>query len=91
MIGFENHLNIIHENKKGMPEQIARGLAMFLNTTPVDLFFRRFNGHTQVNAADLRLLKYPSREILTSLGEWAMQQRETTQFEIDEIFMKLMV
>ena len=61
MLGFENHLNVFHEDKHGLPENLAHGLAAFLNTTAVDDHFRRFNGHTQVNATDLRLMKYPSR------------------------------
>lgn len=83
VLGFENHLNLFHENKRGLPEALARGLAVFLNTTAVDENFRRFNGHTQVNATDLKLMKYPSRETLIELGEWAMQQRTLTQEQID--------
>ncbi len=61
-LGFENHMNLFHENKHGLPEALARGLAVFLNTTVVDEHFRRFNGHTQVNATDLKLMKYPHRD-----------------------------
>jgi adenine-specific DNA-methyltransferase len=83
VLGFENHLNLFHENKRGLPEALARGLTVFLNTTAVDENFRRFNGHTQVNATDLKLMKYPSRETLLELGEWAMQQGTLTQEQID--------
>ncbi|WP_261639970.1 Eco57I restriction-modification methylase domain-containing protein [Erwinia mallotivora] len=83
VLGFENHMNLFHENKGGLPEALARGLTVFLNTTAVDEHFRRFNGHTQVNATDLRLMKYPSRDTLTELGEWAMQQGTLTQDLID--------
>lgn len=83
VLGFENHLNLFHENKRGLPQALARGLSVFLNTTAVDENFRRFNGHTQVNATDLKLMKYPSRDVLTGLGEWSMQHRELTQEMID--------
>jgi hypothetical protein len=83
MLGFENHLNLFHENKRGLSERLARGLAVFLNTTAVDEYFRRFNGHTQVNATDLKLMKYPSRDALIQLGEWAMQHGTLTQDQID--------
>ncbi len=86
MLGFENHLNVFHENRRGLPEALARGLAVFLNTTAVDEAFRRFNGHTQVNATDLALMKYPSREALIRLGEWAMRQGELSQSVIDDHF-----
>ena len=66
--GFENHLNIYHENRGPLPEDLARGLVAFLNTQAVDDWFREFNGHTQVNATDLRSLAYPTRDALIELG-----------------------
>ena len=78
-LGFENHLNVFHEEKHGLTEALAYGLAAFLNTTAVDENFRRFNGHTQVNATDLRLIKYPNRESLTALGKRAMRSHEPIQ------------
>lgn len=84
VLGFENHLNVFHENRGSLPELLARGLAVFLNTTAVDESFRRFNGHTQVNATDLKLMKYPSRTSLIELGKWARQHSEITQEMMDE-------
>jgi hypothetical protein len=59
-IGFENHLNVFHCNRRGLPERLARGLCAYLNSQAVDDYFRTFSGHTQVNATDLRRLNYPS-------------------------------
>jgi len=89
MLAFENHLNVFHEDKRGLTANLAHGLAAFLNTTAVDDNFRRFNGHTQVNATDLRLIKYPSREALITLGEWASRQSRLTQAMLDDQLMKL--
>ncbi|MBF0566064.1 MAG: Eco57I restriction-modification methylase domain-containing protein [Nitrospirae bacterium] len=89
LIGFENHLNVFHEGRKGLPEVLAKGLAVFLNSTVVDDNFRRFSGHTQVNATDLKLMKYPGREDLTELGKWAMRQDDLTQGMIDEQVEKI--
>lgn len=83
MLGFENHLNLLHADKHGLPEALARGLAVYLNSTAVDANFRRFSGHTQVNATDLKLIKFPSRETLIKLGEWAARQKVLTQSMID--------
>ena len=88
-IGLENHLNVFHEGRKGLPEALARGLALFLNTTAVDEHFRRFNGHTQVNATDLKGMKYPSRAALISIGKWATGRTELSQAQIDEQLEKL--
>ncbi|PWC10035.1 SAM-dependent methyltransferase [Brenneria roseae subsp. americana] len=89
VLGFENHLNLFHDNKHGLPELLARGLAVFLNSTAVDKSFRRFNGHTQVNATDLKMMKYPNREMLIELGKWAKQHGKITQDMIDKQCGKL--
>ncbi len=67
-VGFENHLNYYHERGGGLSERVAKGLAVFLNSTLVDASFRQWSGHTQVNAGDLRSMRYPSREQLEELG-----------------------
>jgi len=73
LLGFENHLNIFHNSKKGLAKSLAYGLTTFLNMADVDENFRRFSGHTQVNATDLRSIKYPSRKALMSLGKWVIR------------------
>jgi adenine-specific DNA-methyltransferase len=70
VVGFENHLNYFHANGKGLQRTLAFGLAAYLNSPLVDDFFRLFSGHTQVNAADLRRLPYPSRSQLEQLGRF---------------------
>ena len=89
MLGFENHLNVFHDNKDSLPEALASGLTIYLNTTAVDEHFRRFSGHTQVNATDLKQMKYPSRKALIKLGEWALKQKNITQENIDAQFRDL--
>jgi adenine-specific DNA-methyltransferase len=82
-IGFENHLNVFHCGKHGLPKDLARGLAVFLNASSTDAIFRCFNGHTQVNATDLRRIKYPSWEALVRLGVWAASHAPLDQSMID--------
>ncbi len=83
-VGFENHLNYFHTRGNGLAMGIARGLALFLNSSLVDRYFRQFNGHTQVNATDLRSLRYPSTEQLKALGR-RFRTRMPDQGRIDEI------
>lgn len=88
MLGFENHLNVFHEDKHGLPEALVRGLVVFLNTSAVDQNFRCFSGHTQVNATDLKLMKYPSREALIALGEKA-KSLSNDQQTVDKLVQDL--
>ena len=87
-IGFENHWNVFHIEKRGMDEDIAKGLATFLNSTVLDEHFRVFSGHTQVNATDLRNMRYPSREQLRKLGQRAKNQ-PNDQASIDQLLEEL--
>ena len=82
-VGFENHLNYFHRRGNGLPLVLARGLAAFLNSTLVDVYFRQFNGHTQVNATDLRSIRYPTLDQLVALGS-RMQDAFPEQNELDD-------
>jgi adenine-specific DNA-methyltransferase len=86
-VGFENHLNYFHKQGKGLPAGLARGLAVYLNSTIADQYFRQFSGHTQVNATDLRKMPYPTDEQLFRLGGYV---RETIpdQETIDAVVEK---
>ena len=89
-IGFENHLNVFHRAKAGLEPELAWGLFAYLNCTAVDEHFRRFNGHTQVNATDLRALPYPSLEALGKLGRWAASASLLDQQAIDREVERLL-
>ncbi len=90
LVGFENHLNYFHVNGHGLTMSVAKGLAAFLNSTVVDVYFRQFNGHTQVNATDLRSLNYPTKAELEKLGRTiadpGMQQAELDALVEEELF-----
>jgi adenine-specific DNA-methyltransferase len=88
-IGIENHLNVFHAGKVGLTKYQAFGLAAFLNSSFIDKYFRTFNGHTQVNATDLKQLPYPSAENLIVLGKWASKQKSFDQKKIDIQIAKL--
>lgn len=86
-LGFENHLNYFHANGHGLERSLAIGLYAFLNSTVVDQYFRRFSGHTQVNATDLRTLTYPDRTTLQAMGR-DMKTLDLSQDEIDQLVTK---
>lgn len=86
-VSFENHLNYFHRQGKGLPADLAKGLALYLNSTIVDQYFRLFSGHTQVNATDLRKMPYPTYEQLLRLGAY-VKERIPDQETIDDIIEK---
>lgn len=86
-VGFENHLNYYHQNGRGLPADLSKGLAVYLNSTMVDRYFRLFSGHTQVNATDLRKMPYPTREQLMRIGV-SIGETMPDQEAIDSIIEK---
>ena len=82
-VAFENHLNVFHIKGEGLDEETARGLTAWMNSTIVDRFFRMFSGHTQVNATDLRSMRFPTRDTLRRLGQHA--DPLASQSEVDQL------
>ncbi len=64
--------------------ELAKGLSAYLNSSLVDVYFRQFNGHTQVNATDLRNLRYPTMTALLALGR-QIGDRFPEQAELDQL------
>lgn len=89
-IGIENHINFFHAMGNGMEENLAKGLSAFLNSTLFDDYFRQFSGHTQVNATDLRAIRYPKKEELVLLG-LKIGEQHLAQKELDKIIQEVIV
>ena len=84
---LENHLNYIHagtpRNTVALNPVIAKGLTLWLSSTPIDTWFRSRSGSTQVNASDLNDVPVPSKEQLLELGKH--RAKKLNQEEVDSI------
>jgi adenine-specific DNA-methyltransferase len=67
-VGIENHVNYLHRPAGNLTETEALGLAAFLNSQWVDLYFRQSSGNTQVSATELRDLPFPPMESIRRIG-----------------------
>jgi adenine-specific DNA-methyltransferase len=83
-VGIENHLNYFHRAGAALGALEAYGLAAFLGSSLVDEYFRQFSGHTQVNASDLRSLRYPDAATLRAMRR-RVRGRLDNQREIDQV------
>ncbi|WP_436778296.1 Eco57I restriction-modification methylase domain-containing protein [Yinghuangia sp. YIM S09857] len=84
-IGFENHVNVFNRRGAGLPADLAAGLLLWLNSSLLDRLIRRFSGHTQINATDLRNLRYPSAAQLRALGAAWAGGTWPSQDQLDEL------
>ncbi len=86
VIGIENHINYFHMNNTPLKREVAIGLTIYLNSSLVDQYFRLFNGHTQVNAEDLRYIPIPDLDQLIRIGSY--YESIPDQDEIDSLIEK---
>lgn len=85
VIGLENHLNYIHRPNGHLTEDETRGLAILLNSTLMDSYFRIFSGNTQVSATELRKLPLPPLEAIIELGRLALHSDADVDSLIAEV------
>jgi adenine-specific DNA-methyltransferase len=83
-IGIENHLNYIHRPEGVLSEDEVYGIAAFLNTLLIDVYFRVLNGNTQVNASDIRILPLPSGDTIREIGAYIMRRKPSIGDELDK-------
>jgi len=67
-IGLENHLNYIYCPAGVLSDRAAIGLAALLGSSLLDRYLRVSNGHTQVNAEDLRAMPLPELSLIEAIG-----------------------
>ena len=72
-VGLENHLNYVHRPAGSLTDEEAWGLAALYNSRLLDTYFRCLNGHTQVNATELRAMPLPANDFIVELGERVQQ------------------
>ena len=85
-IAIENHLNYIGAKDSSIELNELHGLAILLNSTFMDRYFRCISGSTQVNATEIRLMKMPNRALIRKMGEHVVTMKEFTQEDIDNVF-----
>ncbi|WP_440778840.1 HsdM family class I SAM-dependent methyltransferase [Pseudomonas syringae] len=68
-LGVENHLNYIWGEMVTLSSNACLALFAYLSTKTIDLYIRRFSGHTQINATDLNSIPIPKLAELEFFGE----------------------
>ena len=85
LIGFDNKLNYIGLQNGLMSLEEAHGVAALFNSSFMDRYFRCISGNTQVNATEVRVMKFPSRDTVIEIGKQASKLHTLDQSSIDEI------
>lgn len=85
LVAFDNKINYIGIKSGRMTLAEAFGLAAVFNSTFMDKYFRCVSGSTQVNASDVRVMRFPSRSVITKIGVEIRRMKIVTQEKIDTV------
>lgn len=84
-IGFGNKTNYIGVSGDQLKAFEAYGIAAVFNSSFMDKYFRCISGNTQVNATEIRVMKFPSREQVKEIGRQAKKLKTYDVRDIDSI------
>jgi adenine-specific DNA-methyltransferase len=89
-IGFGNKINYIGVTAGEFSIQEAYGVAAVLNSTFMDRYFRCVSGNTQVNATEIRVMRFPSRRQVKQIGESARKIKSYETAKIDLVVNEIL-
>jgi adenine-specific DNA-methyltransferase len=67
-LALENHLNYVYHAQRELTANEIFGLAALFNSTLLDRYFRIISGNTQVNATEIRTMRFPNLGIASAIG-----------------------
>jgi adenine-specific DNA-methyltransferase len=67
-LALENHLNYIYHVERELGLAEIWGLAALFNSALLDRYFRTISGNTQVNATEIRSMKFPALTLVAAIG-----------------------
>ncbi|MCI5225267.1 MAG: methyltransferase [Candidatus Electrothrix sp. AX2] len=75
VIGFGNKINYIGLSEEKLTDLEAYGLAAVFNSSFMDKYFRCISGNTQVNATEIRVMKFPTRKQVQEIGRQVQKMK----------------
>ncbi|MCK0114928.1 Eco57I restriction-modification methylase domain-containing protein [Gelidibacter sp. F63206] len=84
-IGIENKLNYIYRLDGELQEDEAVGISAILNSKVFDTYFRTFNGNVNVSATEIRLMPFPTIEVIREVGLKLLEQNDFSEEKINSI------
>ncbi len=87
VIALENHINYIYHESRDLTEDETVGIAGLFNSVFYDRYFRSFSGNTQVNATEVRMMKFPELSTIQNIGIRIAKSSQNDQLSLEQIVM----
>ena len=68
-LALENHINYVYHANRELTVDEVYGLTALFNSALLDRYFRIISGNTQVNATEIRAIKFPPLDLVAEIGE----------------------
>jgi adenine-specific DNA-methyltransferase len=81
-VALENHLNYVYHANRQLTTDEVYGIAALFNSSLLDRHFRTISGNTQVNATEIRSMKFPILSAIASVGR---RVRELGSFDNNSV------
>ena len=81
-VALENHLNYVYHAERELTLDEVYGLTAIFNSALLDRIFRMISGNTQVNATEIRSMKFPSLHAIADIGS---RVRNLTSLDSDAV------
>jgi len=84
---LENHLNYVYHAHRELTDDETYGLTAIFNSALLDRYFRTVSGNTQVNAAEIRTMKFPDLKIVVKIGKQIRRLPTLNTLKTEQIVM----
>jgi adenine-specific DNA-methyltransferase len=87
-LALENHLNYIYHAERELTDEETLGIAALFNSMLLDRYFRTISGNTQVNATEIRTMRFPDLTSIYRIGCRIRSLREYTAAKVEQIVLE---
>ena len=87
---FENHINYVTHQERQLSHCELVGLAAVLNSAFMDRYFRCVSGNTQVNATEVRTMKFPTLDALSEIGALSSVEASLTDLALERLVLDVL-
>ena len=87
-VALENHLNYVYHAERELSVNETYGLAALFNSVLFDRYFRTISGNTQVNATEIRTMRFPDLGTVATIGRLTRKLRDLNSEQVEKIVLE---